>query len=185
MAMAVALVAIAMIGAADAQMPGAGGRPGGTPSGRGPMGDGGMQREPAPGVGVDQLQAQLVALEEDLKLAPAQRKPWSAYADRVRQLADDITRNRQAVRFPKGTAPQQFDFLADTMRNRLTAFEDVAEAGKALYATLAPEQQEVADRRLARIAVSLLDVGAGGGSLGGGPPDGGGRGMRGPPGGGR
>lgn len=166
MTRAIAAIAVAaLVATAAAQVPGGGGSgrggpggPGGTPSGRGAMGEASAPR--VPGGGIDQMQLQLVELEEDLKLTPEQRRAWSVYADRMRSLAGDIARSRTAIRFPKGTVPQQFDFLGDTLRNRLTAFEDIAEAGKALYATLTPDQQEIADRRLARVAVSLLDIGA-------------------------
>ena len=159
-------------------MPSGGGRggAGGTPMGRAPAADSrdAMRVADDPTV---QLQIQLVELAEDLKLAAAQQKAWAAYADRMRKLAGDIVRNRNAMRFPTGPAVQQFDFLSDTLRNRLTAFEDIADAGKALYATLTPDQREVADRRLARMAVALVDPGqASGGLTGGGPP--GGRGPR-------
>lgn len=47
------------------------------------------------------------------------------------------------------TARQRLEVLADGARNRLTAVEDVVDAGKALYAVLTPEQRLVADRSLA------------------------------------
>ena len=160
---AATLVAILVSSQAWAQYPGGAGtgRPGG---GRGGGGQTSESREPSsmrgPGSAVDQLQLQIAELDEDLKLAPDQRKAWSVYVERIRRLAGDIARNQTAVRFPKGSADQQFDFLSDTMRNRLTAFEEVADAGKALYATLRSDQRDVADRRLTRIVVSLLDIGA-------------------------
>jgi plasmid replication initiation protein len=40
------------------------------------------------------------------------------------------------------------DQLRDRERNRLTAIEDIADAGKALYATLTTEQRAIADRKL-------------------------------------
>jgi plasmid replication initiation protein len=43
---------------------------------------------------------------------------------------------------------QQLDQLTDRERNRLTAIEDIAGAGKALYATLTTEQRAIADRKL-------------------------------------
>jgi hypothetical protein len=174
-----------------AQYPGGGGQPsggsrggmGGSSMGRGSMGQP-RDTTRAPEDATVQLQIQLVELEEDLRLAPDQRAAWATYADRMRRLVGDIARNRNAMRFPTGPAAQQFDFLADMLRNRLTAFEDVADAGKALYATLTPDQREVADRRLARMAVMLVDAGqaSGGGAIGGASP--GGRGSHGDPGGG-
>jgi len=72
---------------------------------------------------------------------------------------------------------------ADTLRNRVTAFEDIAEAGKALYAQLTPAQREIADRRLARVMISLVDVSQGSGGAAGATGAGrsGGRDSRSPP----
>lgn len=105
----------------------------------------------------EQVRDQLAQLEEDMKFAPGQRGLWMAYKDKVQKLVDDIARTRSIERFPKGTASQQFDLLGDTARNRLTAVEDIVDAGKALYAALDPRQQELADRRLARLPLPLLN----------------------------
>jgi hypothetical protein len=161
---------------AHAQFPGGGGAGSG---GSGGMGRGGMSRGPSAGNhdaaprvpdAAELLQIQLGELEEDLKLAPGQRKAWDLYKQRVAQFAGDIGRTRNALRYPKGDAPQQFDFIADVLRNRVTAIEDIGDAGKSLYAQLNPEQREVADRRLARVTVALIDavqpVGGGGGLQG-------------------
>ncbi len=87
-------------------------------------------------------------LEEDLRLQPGQMPAWNAYQERVQRLLED---RRRTVREANTgtTAPQRLDALADGARNRLTAVEDVVDAGKALYATLTGEQRNVADRRLA------------------------------------
>ena len=98
----------------------------------------------------------LLELEDDLKPTAAQRAVWAGYYDKVSRLADDVVRNRNEVRFPKGTAPEQLDFIAQTVRNRMTAVEDIADAGKALYAVLNAEQKAMADNRLARIPLPLV-----------------------------
>jgi hypothetical protein len=113
-------------------------------------------KTPAPENIADQARLQLRELEDDLRLASNQRAAWSSYADKVSKLADDVVRNRNAVRFPKGSAPEQLEFIAETLRNRLTAVEDIVDAGKALYSTLTPTQRSLADGRLARVAIPLL-----------------------------
>jgi hypothetical protein len=149
-------VLLGAAGAACAQFPGGGtggarpGKPGGGQAG------GGEARKEMQAVAGEQAQAQLLELEEDLRLAPAQRVAWSAYSNKVRQLADDVIRNRNALRFPKGPAPEQLDFVTETLRNRLTAVEDIMDAGKALYTVLTPAQRSIADDRLARIAIPLI-----------------------------
>jgi hypothetical protein len=104
----------------------------------------------------DQVQLQLGELEEDLHLSSTQRRLWTVYADRVQKLAGDVARDRDRLRFPKGTAAEQFDFVADRARDRLTAIEDISDAGKQLYASLSPTQREIADRRMVRVAVPLV-----------------------------
>jgi hypothetical protein len=95
---------------------------------------------------------QLDQLETDLKLTPEQRAAWDAYADVVLRLADDMTRSQFVARASpqptQATATQQLDQLAESERNRLTAVEEIATAGKALYAILSSEQRTIADRRL-------------------------------------
>lgn len=161
--------------AAMGQGPG-GGFPGG---GRGGMGggtggnasrSGGEMRSGTGARSMDpaqELSFQLVELEEDLKLAADQRKLYAAYADKLRQLADDMSRNRARLRYASGSASQQFDVLADSLRNKLTAYEDIADAGKALYGSLDSTQREIADRRLARVSLLLVDTNAMSGGMAG------------------
>jgi hypothetical protein len=98
-------------------------------------------------------------LYEDLKLTPAQQAAWESYADKVQALVSDFARERnRAQAGAQGGAPlnalQQFDRTLDTVRNRLTGLEDIAAAAKTLYEGLTPEQQLVADSRLAKIIPS-------------------------------
>jgi hypothetical protein len=120
-----------------------------------------------------QVQVQLEDLQDALRLTPAQQGIWGAYSDRLLKLADDIARARFVRRATgEDTALQQFDRLADVAHNRMTAVEDIAEAGKALYSSLSPDQKRTADRRLALIALQLagsgtaVPVGGEGGSSG-------------------
>jgi hypothetical protein len=55
---------------------------------------------------------------------------------------------------------QRIDRAVDMARDRLTAIEDIALAAKSLYARLTPEQQQVADPRLANIIALPLAAGA-------------------------
>lgn len=87
-------------------------------------------------------------LEEDLRLQPQQAPAWSKYRDSVQRLLDDRRRFVRTMA-AESTAPKRLDALADGARNRLTAVEDVVDAGKALYAVLTADQRVVADRRLA------------------------------------
>lgn len=135
--------------------------------GQGGMGTGGAGRGPmgatdaSPGAARNDVATtvrfRLELLQEDLKLASSQRALWTAYADRVLKLLDDLSRSRSVTRIEDRPAPQQLDQLADTARNRLAAVEDIVEAGKALYAVLTPEQKTLADTRFVTVVRPLLD----------------------------
>ena len=153
------VMAMAAAGA-TAQYPGGGGssgRPGGSSSGgRSALPELKMAPEKAPVAVADQVQIQLGELEDDLRLSSTQRPFWKAFADRVQKLAGDVARDRDKLRFPKGTTAEQFDFVTDKARDRLTAIEDISDAGKQLYASLSPTQREIADRRMVRLAIPLV-----------------------------
>ncbi len=111
----------------------------------------GMARDDARAAGAnlaELVNIRLSQLEEDLNLTPSQLAPWNAYRDRVIRMLDD-TRRGNRLMATETTAPKRLDGLNDVARNRLAAVEDIVDAGKALYATLTPEQQAIADRRLA------------------------------------
>ena len=142
---------------AAAQSGGGGGRPGGMGGMGGAAGAGARPPAEARGVAAnlpELVQIRLAQLEEDLNLRPAQLPLWHAYRDRVLGLLDDVRRAGRAAA-SESSAPQRLDALADIARNRLTATEDIADAGKALYKALTPEQREVADRRLALPLMTL------------------------------
>lgn len=147
-AFAVMLSAMAMASsAAFAQYPGGHGH---TPQGSSSMSDR-AATDPLASSGAPVL-VQLDQLESELKPSAEQRAAWNAYADKILQLADDMTRSQFAARIaPRPTdltAMQQLDQLTDGERNRFTAIEAIAELGKALYATLTPEQKVIADQKL-------------------------------------
>jgi hypothetical protein len=133
-----------------------GGVPGG--GGRGSR-DGQFGRDQRPGgeqrpavqedpVGLAEYRLEL--LREDLKLTPGQLPLWKAYADKVIALAADMSRERGRLQATlQMKAMQRIDQSVDVARNRLTALEDIASAAKSLYGQLAPEQQSIADARLA------------------------------------
>jgi hypothetical protein len=99
-------------------------------------------------------------LEEDLQITAQQMPQWKAYRTRVMDMLEDIKRGPR-VSASETTAPKRLDALADMARNRLTAVEDVVDAGKALYAVLSPAQKEIADRRLALPLATLTGNDAG------------------------
>ncbi|HTO46010.1 MAG TPA: Spy/CpxP family protein refolding chaperone [Burkholderiales bacterium] len=136
-------------------------------------GRGGARREPTP-----MLEVMLHEFQEDLKLRPDQEPLFEAYAEKVRDLAADVARERRqpAAATTLGLL-QRIDHNVDTIRNRLAGVEEIADAARALLAKLSAEQQVSADPRLANLMLlPLAGAGAGGapGRAGGGPPGGGG-----------
>jgi len=169
------LLIVAMTAATDAiaqfrgGVPGGGGMPGG--GARGGR-DGQMGRDQRPGGEQHPaVQEDLVALAEyrlellrvDLKLAPNQESSWKTYADKVSALAADMSRERVRVQSTlQMKSLQRIDQSVDVARNRLTALEDIAAAAKTLYAHLAPEQQSLADARLATTIPAVSAAGMAG-----------------------
>lgn len=118
----------------------------------------------------EQMLMQLNGVRSALRLTPAQNPLWQAYEDRVTDLLSDLSRSANP---PEGeTAVRQLDRKVDTVRNRLAALEDIADAAKKLYAGLSPEQKEVADRLLAG-TIPALYSGQLSSFRGEGPPPGG------------
>ena len=99
-------------------------------------------------------------LEEDLQITATQMPLWKTYRSRVMDMLEDTKRGPR-VSASETTAPKRLEALADMSRNRLTAVEDIVDAGKALYASLTPAQKEVADRRLALPLATLTGNDAG------------------------
>jgi len=108
---------------------------------------------------INTLEVAVHELHEDLKLTAEQAPLWQAYLDKVRALGNDVARER-GRRPAQGNVQQQIDRIVDAARNRLTALEDIAQAAKALYAKLAPEQQPAADPRLANLMAMPLSLDA-------------------------
>jgi len=163
---ALAIIAVAVAGAlasanADAQVnrgTGVGAAGQGQPSKLPPLKASPDTRDADVPGSLGQVQANLGKLEDELRITAGQQKAWDAYATRVMRFADDVARARFAVRELEGTAvtaPQLFDRITQNAQDRLTAIEDIVEAGRALYAKLSTEQQKVADRRLAVFAMML------------------------------
>lgn len=94
----------------------------------------------------------LKSFQDDLQLTPEQQSVWQSYADKIMALADDISRERgKGEGIAQMKALQRIDHTVDVARNRLTALEDIGDAAKKLFGRLTPQQQAIADPRLATI----------------------------------
>ena len=120
------------------------------------------QRLPVQDNSPEQVEDRLGMLEEDLHLSPGQRAAWQAYSDKVVALATDVGRDRTrgALGASSMSSLRQIDPAVDMARNRLTALEDIAAAAKTLYGSLTPQQQSVADPRLANIVSAIASPAA-------------------------
>ncbi len=165
---ALAAAAVLATTGAQAQTPGKGKsgstplgghiKPGGTSGADGPAAD-----QPASLTG--QVQLVLDKLEDELRIGAHQQKAWDLYATRIRKFADDLTRARYSARDVQdgGTsATQQFNRLAEIASNRLTAVEEIIDAGRAVYDALGPEQRKLADKDLVILPLRLLSGSAAG-----------------------
>ena len=104
---------------------------------------------------VNQIEVTLHEFHEDLKLTDAQEPAWETYVEKLRALTRDVARESRS-RPAQLDLVQRIDRIVDSARNRLTALEDIAQSAKALYAGLTPEQQKMADPRLANIIAMPL-----------------------------
>jgi len=109
---------------------------------------------------VSAIEVTLHEFYEDLKLSAGQEGAWDAYVKGIRALMNDIVRERVQREKAQIGVLQRVDRVVDMARDRLTAVEDIAISAKALYARLTPEQQQVADPRLANIMAIPLAAGA-------------------------
>jgi len=131
---------------------------GGMDSGGG-MGPGGGQGKAGKSEPTPVLEVTLHELQEDLKLVPEQQPLFDVYAETLRGLANDVARERQrqsAAKAVSSTLVERIDRNVDALRNRLAAVEDIAQAAKALYTRLSPDQQRAADPRLAMLMLLPL-----------------------------
>lgn len=154
--LAVVLLAVTAMAAADAIAQSRGGAPGGGSRGSrdGQMSwdqrPGGEQRPAVQEDPVRLAEYRLELLHEDLRLTPEQQTAWKGFADKVLALAADLSRERGRIPATlQMNSMQRIDQSVDLARNRLTALEEIALAAKFLYGQLQPGQQAIADARLA------------------------------------
>ena len=117
--------------------------------------EGGEQKKAGEEPRVSQIEVTLHEFHEDLKLADAQEPAWESYVEKLRALARDVARDSPS-RPPQLGLMQRIDRIVDSARNRLTALEEIAQSAKMLYAGLTPEQQKMADPRLANLIAMPL-----------------------------
>jgi protein CpxP len=128
------------------------------PRGSGGPGDGREKGGQEPQV--SSVEVTLHEFHEDLKLSAEQEPAWDTYVGRIRALVNDIARERAQRDKAQMNVLQRIDRTVDVARDRLTAVEDIALSAKSLYARLTPEQQQLADPRLANLIALPLAISA-------------------------
>jgi periplasmic protein CpxP/Spy len=103
------------------------------------------QRDPA-----KYVQTRLAKLKSALDIKPEQEAQWSAFADTVMQQVDQMKAAHQQRGNMPATAPERIDRQIAMIKQRAASFETIGEAAKGLYASLSPDQQQIADKRLLR-----------------------------------
>jgi hypothetical protein len=125
----------------------------------------GMDRPTVQESVVSLVEFRLALLQEDLKLTREQERSWLNYEERTKALAADISREQTRARSAMSmSAMQQVSHEVDTARDRLTAWEEIASAAKALYGSLTPEQRMLANARMPSV-ISALTPGRTAGSV--------------------
>lgn len=89
----------------------------------------------------------MAALKEKLKLAPGQEAAWSKFADASQPGRGKPGMDRKAMRdeFDKLSTPERLDRMQAMSEMRRARMAERAEAIRAFYAQLNPEQQKVFD----------------------------------------
>jgi hypothetical protein len=157
--LAAALAFMAVDASAQMRSGGRGGKGGGA-SGSSSGGDMMAKRPMSEESLADLVAYRLELLQEDLRLTVQQDAAWLRFSEKMAAAAADITRERDRSRgVSTNDGLQQAAHAVDAARNRLTAFEEVAEATKTLYERLTPDQRSLASSRLATLFPLLTNGG--------------------------
>ena len=96
---------------------------------------------------IEQNNVRLAKAYSQLAISAQQSSAWDSYASSVGALMADVLRAQQVEPEDAGGL-QRLDLRVDAARNRYAAIENVADAMRALYASLSDDQRRTADRVL-------------------------------------
>jgi periplasmic protein CpxP/Spy len=94
------------------------------------------------------VDGRIAFLQTELKITPAQQSQWQQFADAMRQNAQSLDQAITAARQHRGTAENAVDRMtmrAEFAKVRADSDTRLLTALKPLYASLSPEQQQVAN----------------------------------------
>jgi len=144
-------------------------------SSRGGRGERGAQKDsthvdrpiPQDADSYEQTEHRLMLMEVDLRLEPAQKGPWQAFAEKVLAYARDLSHERVLAGIPvsAGTSIgglQHIEQTTDLARHRVSELEEIRTAANSRYKTFSPDQRQIADRRIVTIIAPHPSLPAGG-----------------------
>ena len=91
------------------------------------------------------IEARIVQLKTDLKIADAQAAPWTGFADALRQFAKSMDENHRQRAMSGEALPARLAAAEKAMEGHLKSMKALEEALKPLYAALSDEQKKIAD----------------------------------------
>ncbi len=98
------------------------------------------------------IDGRIAYLKAELKIAPAQERLFEKVAQAMRNNDEDMKKSFEALRAARGTpqsAVDRLDAQVKMMQQRVRSRERYVAAFKPLYASLTPDQKQVADQMLA------------------------------------
>jgi len=97
----------------------------------------------------------LADLKAKLKITSAQETPWNAFADSMKPPADMQGKRPDRAELDKLSTPERIDKMSAMRKEHMALMEAAmdkrADATKALYAALSPEQKKVFDAEFAKM----------------------------------
>jgi len=97
----------------------------------------------------------LANLKAKLKITASQEAAWNTFADSMKPPADMMGKRPDRAEMEKLTTPERIDKMQALHKEHMTAMEAMmnkhAEATKAFYAVLSPEQQKTFDAETAKM----------------------------------
>jgi LTXXQ motif family protein len=98
--------------------------------------------------GASRADQDLTTLRQALRLSAGQEALWANFAAALVQAKGTMKTTQSLLENQPSAAPARIALEVEFLRQRLVAFEVVAEAANELYAALGPEQESSADRGL-------------------------------------
>ncbi len=96
----------------------------------------------------ERMAQRAAALKQKLQITPAQEPAWTSFTSAMRPPANRQRPDRAALE--RMTTPERIDQMRTLRTQRMAEMDRRADAAKAFYATLSPEQKKVFDAETAR-----------------------------------